>query len=108
MLIGSKYKVESDANNLILKALVTSKNQEDDDMEDDIKKEPGWRTVGYFYDFSELLKFMADYDIKGTGMADVKVLAKRQDEIYNLIKSLKLLIPKDFYTKPKTKALAVV
>lgn len=99
MLIGSKYKIETDPNNIILKPVVDKKKKKDEDNDDYENREQGWKIIGYFYDFRELLKFMADYDVKGTGLSDLKAVAKRQAELYSLISSLKKFTPDHFPTK---------
>ncbi len=99
MFIGTKYKVENDTMNFILKAKTTKKQkagEEDDDFEN---REEGWTIEGYFYDFRELLKFIADNEIKGTGLSDLKAVAKTQDALYDLICSLKKITPHDLLPK---------
>jgi hypothetical protein len=99
MLIGTKYKVETDSQNFILKELKGKKQKEGEDDDDYVNREAGWGIIGYFYDFRELLKFMVDNEIKGTGMNDLLLLNQKQGELYNLIGSLKLLTPSSFHAK---------
>jgi len=101
MLIGTKYKIEADSHNLILKEKTTARKKDEEDIEDEVKKEPGWKIIGYFYDFRELLKFMADNEIKGTGVNDLETVSKKQEELYSLIFSLKKIIPGDLLPKFK-------
>lgn len=98
MLIGKKYKVESDANNLILMIKTVSKKNNTE----------SWRTIGYFYDFRELLKFMADNEIKGTGLPNLQIVSKTQDDIFQLINSLEKVTPESFYQNKGKKPLAEV
>ncbi len=85
MLLGTKYKVETDPRNLILYHKSISKK----------KGSENWKVVGYFYDFRELLKFVADNEIKLVGLNDLEAIAEKQDEIYKLIQSLQSMTPKD-------------
>ena len=99
MLIGKKYKVETDSMNLILKS-VSNKTKKRDEEDDDFKnREPGWTIEGYFYDFRELLKYIADNEIKGVGLSDLKAVAEKQEEIYDLIISIGKIAPAIFYAE---------
>ena len=108
MLIGDKYKLVTDSNNLILK-VSTTKEQKKDEADDDYEnREQGWKIIGYFYDFRELLKFMVDNEIKGIGLEDLRAVAKRQNELYTLIMSLKKITPDQFPVKQAIMPLAEV
>ena len=76
MLIGKRWKVESDSLNVTL----FKKMGRD--------KKEYWRAEGYFSNFQNALKGLADYEIKGTGLDDLKRVSKRQDEIYQLIETI--------------------
>lgn len=83
MLLGKDYKVELDRMNIIL-------------YRKHIHQKTGnevWDVDGYFYDFRELLKWLADAEVKGTGLADLKKMAQKQDDIYRLISGLKKITP---------------
>jgi hypothetical protein len=99
MLIGTKYKIETDRENFVLKQVTESKKDDEEDAIDDVLKEKGWKTIGYFSDFRELLRYMTDHEIKGVGLNDLKVVAKKQEELCGLIFRLQRLTPSELTTK---------
>ena len=78
MLIGKKYKVESDDFNVTLYEKNKSKNT-------------GliyWRPVAYFSNIKNALKFLVDKKVMETGLVELKTVIKKQEELYRLIKGL--------------------
>jgi hypothetical protein len=97
MNIGDRYKVEVDSHNFILKE-IKDKKKKDDEADDDFEnREAGWTIVGYFYDFKKLLKFLVDNEVKHVGLNDLLLLNQKQEELYNLILSLKTLTIESFH-----------
>ncbi|GAI61355.1 unnamed protein product [marine sediment metagenome] len=79
MLIGSQYKIESDALNVIVFKKIKVKN-------------PGrtpWRAIAFFATPQGALKYLADLKLKETALKDMATVIKKQEEIYTLISSLK-------------------
>ena len=82
MLIGKKYKVESDENNVILSSKTVAKTGKH-------AGEEYWTTEGYFANIKEAIKFLADLEVKKTDLTDLMTISAKQNEIYELIKGLK-------------------
>ena len=82
MLIGKKYKIESDNLNIVLyKRRVTKATA----------KKPShdyWYVEGYYSKISNALKALVDLGVAETGLKDLKTVVKKQEEIYRLIESL--------------------
>jgi len=79
MQIGKEYKIESDLNNITLfKKYVTKTGKE------------YWDAIRFYGTISNAVKGLADLELKATGLKDLEKVAKRQDEIYQLIESLNL------------------
>ena len=79
MLIGDKYKIESDSLNVTLYQKVN------------VKKTCGirWQPVAYFSNFSNALKHLFDLEVMETGLKDFRAVVEKQEELYRLIDSLK-------------------
>lgn len=99
MLID-KYRIESSSTQYILyeKAIPKPQTAEEllermaktgefiEEVEDDEEESlSGWRPIGYFMHIASLYKFLADHDIRGMGMDDLKAVARRQAELYIII-----------------------
>ena len=86
MEIGNTYKVEADTYNIILSQKQKKKKDTNNQS---------WKVVGYFGDFRELLKFMVDNEIRGTGLSDLQSVADRQHDLHEIIMSIsdKMRIP---------------
>ena len=83
--VGKNYRITSDKGlNIIL-----SKRRHVN-AKFDIPSYDTWDVQGFFATPKDALKFMVDGEIKGTGMEDFKAISKKQDELYDLIKSLKV------------------
>ena len=80
MLVGDKYKVESDGLNVTV-------------FEKAKPKKPGtvnWRAVAYLSTLKNALEYLVDLEVLKTGLKDFSTVVKKQDELYRLIASLKL------------------
>jgi len=80
MIVGSKHKIESDDLNVTVYEKRESKEG----------KEDTWRPIGYFSRIDNALKFLVDRGVKETGLKDLKTVAQKQQELYELIESLEL------------------
>lgn len=79
MLVGDKYKIESDTYNVTLYKRVR------------VKKTGGirWQPIAYFANLHNALRYLVDLEVMETGMADLKTVVKKQGELYTLVNSLK-------------------
>lgn len=79
MLIGDKYKIESDTLNVTL-------------YKREIKRDGSgynWRGVAFFSTPQNALQFLVNEKITGTGMLDFETVCKKIDELNRLINELK-------------------
>ena len=79
MLIGERYKVESDSLNVTLYRRGTSK-----------KGGTYWRPIAYFATIKNALEHLINLEVNETGLKDLESVVKRQDEIIGMIKGLKI------------------
>ena len=81
MLIGDKYKVESDSLNVTLYKAVN------------VKKTGGirWQPIAYFSSFQNALEGLIDMEVMATGLSDLKTVVKKQNELFALVKQLKTI-----------------
>jgi hypothetical protein len=82
MLIGDKYKLESDRFTITLS---------EKKIKGDKSKDAGgewWDEIMYFSNIHNALKALVDYDLNMSGLSDLKAIADRQMELYLLIRSL--------------------
>jgi len=79
MLIGDKYKIESDSLNVTLYKPVK------------VKKTDGirWQPIAYFSSFENALKHLVDLEVMETGLKDFRAVVEKQKELYQLIRGLK-------------------
>lgn len=78
MLVGDKYKVESDSLNVTLY------------KKESIKKGGiRWRATAYFSNPKNALEHLVNLEVMDTGLKDLKTVVKKQEELYDLINSLK-------------------
>ena len=79
MLIGEKYKIESDSLNVTLYKPVK------------VKKTGGirWQPIAYFSNLSNALDHLVDLEVAETGLKDFRAVVEKQKELYQLIKGLK-------------------
>ena len=79
MLIGDKYKIESDSLNVTLYQKGTSK----------ANGKVYWRPIDYFSCVENALKHLVDLEVAETGLKDFRTVVEKQKELYHLIKGLK-------------------
>lgn len=79
MLLGERYKLESDSFNVSLYKRV------------EVKKTGGtrWKPIAYFSSPHNALRYLVGLELMETGMADLKTVVKKQEELYTLINSLR-------------------
>ncbi len=82
VLIGKKYKLESDSLNVILSKKVTRTRKADKTKYED------WEHVGYYSTVSAALHGMVDFEIRETSLKEFKIVVQKQEELHNLISSL--------------------
>lgn len=80
MLIGDKYKIESDSLNATVYRRAKSKKAGGD----------SWRAEAYFATVKNALTYLVDTEVRETGLRDLKQVTEKQDALYALIKSLTL------------------
>ena len=78
MLIGKKYKIESDSLNITLYQRTVSKKTGAE----------YWNTLGYFGKVQNALKFLVDSGVAETGLTEFRKIVTKQDELYKLIEGL--------------------
>jgi len=84
MLIGDKYKVESDEMQYIISASYTA------GVNSKLAGQVLWKTVAYFKTLSEAIKWLVDREIRGTGLVDLLEVNKKIEELKrDLIKQYK-------------------
>ncbi len=76
MLIGDKYKVESDALNVTLYKLVKVKKT----------GATNWKPIAYFSSLSNALDHLVDLEVMETGLKDFRAVVEKQKELHQLIK----------------------
>ena len=79
MLIGDKYRIESDSMNVTLYEKAKSKT-------------PGkitWRAIGFFANPKNALHHLIDLEVMETGLKDLRAVVGKQEELYRLINGLK-------------------
>ena len=79
MLIGDKYKIESDSLNVTLYHKGTSKTNSN----------IYWRPIAFFSSVGNALNHLVDLEVAETGLKEFRVVVERQKELYKLIKGLK-------------------
>ena len=84
MLIGNKWKIESDELNVTLFKKRKGK------ATDKAPAHEIWRVEGYFSNLKNAMKEIVDREINGTGLADLKVISDKLDELHIMIDELKI------------------
>ncbi len=79
MNVGRKYKIESDALNIMVSLKKTTKKT----------KKEYWISIAYFSSVKNALKYMVDLEVNETGLKELKEVARKQEELYRLIEGLK-------------------
>ncbi len=80
--IGHRFKVESDAMNIILSKKVTRTRK------DTGEKYIDWEVVGYFSTPKGLLHELVNQGIRDTQLKDLKTIVNKLDELHALIDNL--------------------
>ena len=78
MLIGKKYKVDSDSFGITLYESVN------------VKKTGciRWQPLAYFASVKNALEYLVDREVRMTGLKDFQTVVEKQKELYQLIKEL--------------------
>lgn len=79
MLVGKRYKVESDSQNVTLYERGTAK-----------EGDTYWRPIAYFSTVKQALEGLVNLEVNEAGLKDLETVAKRQDEVIGMVKALKL------------------
>ena len=84
MLIGEKYKIESDVLNVTLyqKRIMTGERVPS------AKGNVVWQAIAYFSNPKNALESLVNYEIMGTGLEDLKTVCDKTDELYKLIQAI--------------------
>ena len=78
MLVGRKYKIESDSLNVTLfKKRTTKKGGE------------AWSPIAYHSNVKEALVTLVNLEVSETGLKDLRSVVAKQDELIHLIGGLK-------------------
>jgi len=80
MLIGTKYKIESDSVSVML--YVKSKNNK--------TGEDAWKPVAYFSSVKFALRHLVKLELFETDLKDFEAVCKKQDEILALVDGLRV------------------
>ena len=78
MLIGDRYKVESDSLNITLYKKGISKTNGN----------TYWRPIAYFTTVENALVHLVDLEVAETGLKDFRTVVERQKELYQLVRGL--------------------
>jgi len=82
MIVNNKYRITSDALNIILQVKGYRKET----------KEEYWKNEAYFSSYQSAFKYLVDSEIKATGLPDLKTVLDKIDELYQLINGLAKLV----------------
>jgi len=69
MLIGKKYKIESDSLNITVYKKAKSKNT----------GTTNWRVIAFFSKTKNAMKYLANLELMETGLKDINTIIKKQD-----------------------------
>ncbi len=83
MLIGKRWKIESDELNITIFKKHTVRAKPDKPAHDI------WKVSGYYSTIKNALIGLVDQGLRDSDLADLKTISKKQDELYQLIKELK-------------------
>ncbi len=79
MLIGKNWKIESDPLNVTLLKRRMSKPK------DGSPPKETWGPVGFYSTVNNALKDMVNFEVRGTGLSDLKTVQAKIEELYKLI-----------------------
>lgn len=90
MLIGDKYKIESDDLNVTLfqKKIITGTSRNKARATKRKVGEEYWWPIAYFNTPNAALYYLADKEIKDTGFKDFNTVVEKIEELHGLINSL--------------------
>lgn len=88
MIINDKYKIESDSLNIILCQVKSITGTGRGRASTKQVGEKYWTPIAYLSSFQNALEYLVDHEIKGTGLQDFETVVKKQQELYDLIKTL--------------------
>ncbi len=80
MLIGDKYKVESDPLNVTLYKKEISRKT----------SAIRWRPIAYFATIKNALEYMISLEVNETGLKDLAAVSKKLDEVLGVVRGLEL------------------
>jgi hypothetical protein len=81
MLVGQKYKIESDSLNVTLYEKTKGKKPDS----------TTWRAIGFFSSPQNALQHLVTLGVMKTGLKDLKTVIEKLEELYGLINSLEYL-----------------
>ena len=81
MLIGNNWKIETDTENVILLRRSVAKTGKNAGQEK-------WTPAFYLATLQNALKCLVDIEVKETHLTDLRIVIKKQEELYKLIKGV--------------------
>ena len=75
MFIGKDWKISSDKLNVILSKRKTRKSKKDGNTYED------WEEIGYYSTVSNALKGLVNFEVKETGLKDLRVVVDKINEL---------------------------
>ncbi len=85
MLIGKKYKLESDTLNIILSERKMRKKKSTGENYEN------WEVLGYFATIPNALHELVNYKIRASQLTDLKTISNEIDELHQMIASLPIV-----------------
>ena len=79
MLIGKKWKIESDSMNITLFKKAKSKKANTET----------WATVGFYADVPNALHELVNQGVRDTELTDLKTIVAKIDELHKMIEKVK-------------------
>lgn len=80
MLVGDKYKIESDSYNVIL-------------LRKAVSKKTGavrWKQTNFFGSIKDALVFLVELEVRETDLTDLKTVSEKLDEVLAVVRSLQI------------------
>lgn len=81
MNIGKNYRIETDAQNVIVQRRTVARAGKNAGQET-------WDNEAYVSTLENALKWLVDNEVKETGLTDLKTVIAKQNELYALIKEV--------------------
>lgn len=115
VMIGQNYKIESDKLNLILYSNFPPDLEKSERMKQNLRVKLGndvvfkdhadkWQPEGYFSNLRNLVKYIAELELRLTDIKDLQTITDRMDAIYKLIEQVCPNITVSDLKGPKTRA----